>query len=81
MTSGYSRAFSVTLNPAFCTPYRYASVFKGCLTLYTGRGGDLQKIESKCYLGKVEAQAKLVKFVFCRRQHEAVLSCSEPGPF
>ncbi|XP_074421340.1 SOSS complex subunit B1 isoform X2 [Larus michahellis] len=22
----------------------YASVFKGCLTLYTGRGGDLQKI-------------------------------------
>ncbi|XP_071585685.1 SOSS complex subunit B1 isoform X2 [Heliangelus exortis] len=22
----------------------YASIFKGCLTLYTGRGGDLQKI-------------------------------------
>uniref|UniRef100_A0A670HUM4 Single-stranded DNA binding protein Ssb-like OB fold domain-containing protein n=1 Tax=Podarcis muralis TaxID=64176 RepID=A0A670HUM4_PODMU len=22
----------------------YASVFKGCLTLYTGRGGDLQKV-------------------------------------
>ncbi|XP_038608555.1 SOSS complex subunit B1 isoform X2 [Tachyglossus aculeatus] len=25
----------------------YASVFKGCLTLYTGRGGDLQKIGEK----------------------------------
>lgn len=24
--------------------FRYASVFKGCLTLYTGRGGELQKI-------------------------------------
>uniref|UniRef100_H2LXT6 SOSS complex subunit B2 n=2 Tax=Oryzias latipes TaxID=8090 RepID=H2LXT6_ORYLA len=23
---------------------RYASIWKGCLTLYTGRGGDLQKI-------------------------------------
>uniref|UniRef100_A0A8D3EFA5 Uncharacterized protein n=1 Tax=Scophthalmus maximus TaxID=52904 RepID=A0A8D3EFA5_SCOMX len=22
----------------------YASIWKGCLTLYTGRGGDLQKI-------------------------------------
>lgn len=22
----------------------YASMWKGCLTLYTGRGGDLQKI-------------------------------------
>ncbi|XP_055250614.1 SOSS complex subunit B1 isoform X1 [Moschus berezovskii] len=26
----------------------YASVFKGCLTLYTGRGGDLQKIGEFC---------------------------------
>lgn len=24
--------------------FRYASIWKGCLTLYTGRGGDLQKI-------------------------------------
>lgn len=24
--------------------YSYASIWKGCLTLYTGRGGDLQKI-------------------------------------
>ncbi|XP_069086664.1 SOSS complex subunit B1 [Pleurodeles waltl] len=28
----------------------YASVFKGCLTLYTGRGGDLQKIGEFCML-------------------------------
>ncbi|KAG9353509.1 hypothetical protein JZ751_018164 [Albula glossodonta] len=26
----------------------YASVFKGCLTLYTGRGGELQKIGEFC---------------------------------
>uniref|UniRef100_A0A8C8SL02 Nucleic acid binding protein 2 n=1 Tax=Pelusios castaneus TaxID=367368 RepID=A0A8C8SL02_9SAUR len=26
----------------------YASMFKGCLTLYTGRGGDLQKIGEFC---------------------------------
>ncbi|XP_040281491.1 SOSS complex subunit B1 [Bufo bufo] len=26
----------------------YASLFKGCLTLYTGRGGDLQKIGEFC---------------------------------
>lgn len=26
----------------------YASVFKGCLTLYTGRGGDLQKVGEFC---------------------------------
>ncbi|KAG7477351.1 hypothetical protein MATL_G00068650 [Megalops atlanticus] len=26
----------------------YASIFKGCLTLYTGRGGDLQKIGEFC---------------------------------
>ncbi|KAM9321491.1 SOSS complex subunit B1 [Gastrophryne carolinensis] len=26
----------------------YASVFKGCLTVYTGRGGDLQKIGEFC---------------------------------
>lgn len=28
----------------------YASVFKGCLTLYTGRGGDLQKIGEFCMI-------------------------------
>ncbi|KAK0147308.1 SOSS complex subunit B2 [Merluccius polli] len=28
--------------------YRYASIWKGCLTLYTGRGGDLQKIGEFC---------------------------------
>uniref|UniRef100_A0A4W5NNH0 Nucleic acid binding protein 2 n=1 Tax=Hucho hucho TaxID=62062 RepID=A0A4W5NNH0_9TELE len=27
---------------------RYASVFKGCLTLYTGRGGELLKIGEFC---------------------------------
>ncbi|KAM4045197.1 SOSS complex subunit B1 isoform 1-T1 [Anomaloglossus baeobatrachus] len=26
----------------------YASIFKGCLTLYTGRGGELQKIGEFC---------------------------------
>ncbi|XP_051564132.1 SOSS complex subunit B2 isoform X3 [Myxocyprinus asiaticus] len=26
----------------------YASIWKGCLTLYTGRGGDLQKIGEFC---------------------------------
>ncbi|XP_015279185.1 PREDICTED: SOSS complex subunit B1 isoform X1 [Gekko japonicus] len=26
----------------------YASTFKGCLTLYTGRGGDLQKVGEFC---------------------------------
>ncbi|KAK6471238.1 SOSS complex subunit B1-like isoform X1 [Huso huso] len=26
----------------------YAAVFKGCLTLYTGRGGELQKIGEFC---------------------------------
>ncbi|XP_039602605.1 SOSS complex subunit B1-B [Polypterus senegalus] len=26
----------------------YASVFKGCLTLYTGRGGELQKVGEFC---------------------------------
>ncbi|XP_034648789.1 LOW QUALITY PROTEIN: SOSS complex subunit B1 [Trachemys scripta elegans] len=28
----------------------YASIFKGCLTLYTGRGGDLQKIGEFCMI-------------------------------
>ncbi|XP_010862319.2 nucleic acid binding protein 1b [Esox lucius] len=28
----------------------YASLWKGCLTLYTGRGGDLQKIGEFCML-------------------------------
>lgn len=32
-----------TLEIYFCLD-RYASMWKGCLTLYTGRGGDLQKI-------------------------------------
>ncbi|XP_013924881.1 PREDICTED: SOSS complex subunit B2 isoform X3 [Thamnophis sirtalis] len=32
----------------------YASLWKGCLTLYTGRGGDLQKIGEP---GTVEAAA------------------------
>lgn len=36
---------------------RYASIWKGCLTLYTGRGGDLQKIGEyvaiqKCIISK-----------------------------
>ncbi|XP_078287397.1 SOSS complex subunit B1 isoform X1 [Rhinoraja longicauda] len=26
----------------------YASIWKGCLTLYTGRGGDLQKVGEFC---------------------------------
>uniref|UniRef100_A0A4W5JQ23 SOSS complex subunit B2 n=1 Tax=Hucho hucho TaxID=62062 RepID=A0A4W5JQ23_9TELE len=29
-------------------PASYASLWKGCLTLYTGRGGDLQKIGEFC---------------------------------
>lgn len=55
-------------------PYRYASVFKGCLTCTLAVGVIFRRLESKCYLGKVEAQAKEKKFVFCRRQHEAVHS-------
>jgi len=29
-----------------CVPtvYRYGSIFKGCLTLYAGKGGDIHKI-------------------------------------
>ncbi|KAL8163643.1 UNVERIFIED_CONTAM: SOSS complex subunit B1 [Gekko kuhli] len=32
----------------FISEVRYASIFKGCLTLYTGRGGDLQKVGEFC---------------------------------
>ncbi|XP_058023637.1 SOSS complex subunit B1 [Ahaetulla prasina] len=28
----------------------YSSIFKGCLTLYTGRGGDLQKVGEFCMI-------------------------------
>lgn len=44
----YCRAtlISVTLLPSLVVVHsvRYASMWKGCLTLYTGRGGDIQKI-------------------------------------
>ncbi|XP_072775838.1 SOSS complex subunit B1 isoform X4 [Taeniopygia guttata] len=35
----------------------YASVFKGCLTLYTGRGGDLQKIGSAWFTPRCPTSA------------------------
>ena len=28
----------------FCLCFRYAAVWKGCLTLYTGKVGEIQKI-------------------------------------
>ncbi|NXS08005.1 SOSB1 protein, partial [Neodrepanis coruscans] len=57
LTKGYRGAWGGTRDPCPCggptlSPLlfllSYASVFKGCLTLYTGRGGDLQKIGEFC---------------------------------
>jgi len=32
-----------SLNDVFCA-FRYGSIWKGCLTLYSGKGGDVHKI-------------------------------------
>ena len=52
--------------------FSYASIWKGCLTLYTGRGGDLQKIgewvastQVYLYFTKVDWLAFWLSYIPC----------------